>query len=102
MHNMKNIKSTLGLFVYIPLGVNVSSRAYQYVSVVSICLSVRICSFYLLISTYLQFLFAYQYVSAVSICLSVRICSFYLLISIVYLILFTIYVRSYANIIYSI
>ena len=71
MHNMKNIKSTLGLFVYIPLGVNVSSRAYQYVSVVSICLSVRICSFYLLIS-------------------------------IVYLILFTIYVRSYANIIYSI
>jgi len=38
MHNVNNTNFTSGFFVYIPLDVNVSSRAYQYVSVISICL----------------------------------------------------------------
>jgi len=47
MHNMNNIKFTSGLFVYIPKDVNVSSRVYQYVSVISICLSLSFTWYYL-------------------------------------------------------
>jgi hypothetical protein len=36
---MHNMKFTSGLFVYVPYDVNVSSRVYQYVPVISICLS---------------------------------------------------------------